>query len=181
MDESGVLMAPLVRRSWALRGHPSTLLEARGKREKISLAGALWWQSGHPELHWFSQTLLNTYYDSECIAAFVEGLLAEVAGKLVLVWDGGPIHRGGPIRKLLAGQAPGLSLEPLPPYAPHLNPVEFAWSWIKFGRLCNFVPRNIHLLHRALLGELRHLSGHPTLLRGFLQASGLPAPRVLLT
>lgn len=138
-------MVPWVRRSWALHGHPSTLLEARGKREKIFLAGALWWQSGHPELHWLSQTLLNTYYDSECMATFVEGLLTEVAGKWVLVWDDGPIHRGGPIRKLLAGQAPGLSLEP--PYAPHLNPVAFAWSWIKLGRLCNFVPRNIHQVY----------------------------------
>jgi transposase len=28
-----------------------------------------------------------------------------------------------------------LRLERLPAYAPDLNPVEFVWSWLKWGRL----------------------------------------------
>src|SRR5436305_2820723 len=42
MDESGLLMAPLLRRSWAPRGHPSQSKYKSGHREKVSVAAALW-------------------------------------------------------------------------------------------------------------------------------------------
>jgi transposase len=73
----------------------------------------------------------------------VQALLEEVGGRLFLVWDGGPIHGGSVIDNLVASQEGRLTLEPLPPYAPELNPVEPAWSWLKYGRLCNFVPPNM--------------------------------------
>src|SRR5258706_3974180 len=135
-------MTPLVRRSWALRGHPQPLHQQMGKREKVSVAAALWLPPRRERLEWFSQTLVNAYYDNECIAAFVQSFLTEVGQPLVLVWDGGPMHRGGPIPDLLAREAGRLTLERLPPYAPELNPVEPAWSWLKYGRLCNFAPKD---------------------------------------
>src|SRR2546430_1105874 len=42
MDESGLLMAPLLRRSWALRGHPPKSKFKAGPREKVSVAAAFW-------------------------------------------------------------------------------------------------------------------------------------------
>ena len=44
IDESGVLMAPLVRRTWALRGRTPDFVQGggRGPREKVSVAAALW-------------------------------------------------------------------------------------------------------------------------------------------
>jgi len=41
MDESGLLMAPLVRRSWALCGHPPQQEQKAGHREKVSVAAGL--------------------------------------------------------------------------------------------------------------------------------------------
>jgi hypothetical protein len=38
LDESGLLMAPLLRRSWALRGHPPESPYKKGRREKVSVA-----------------------------------------------------------------------------------------------------------------------------------------------
>jgi transposase len=181
MDESGVLMTPLVRRTWAPRGQTPVLVQKMGKREKVSIAGALWLPPNRDRLEWFSQTLVNAYYDNQCVTVFLELLLAEVGGRLVLIWDGGPMHRGEPIQELLAAQAHRLSLEPLPPYAPELNPVEPAWSWLKYGRLCNFSPKNVQQLHSHVLKELRHLGTNQTLLRGFFKASQLEIPRALIT
>jgi hypothetical protein len=51
-------------------------------------------------------------------------------------------HKGPLIRELLA-RYPRLQLEPMPAYAPQLNPVEFIWSYLKYGRLANFVPKHL--------------------------------------
>src|SRR5262249_39298868 len=42
MDESGLLMAPLLRRSWAPKGRPAESRHKAGHREKVSVAAALW-------------------------------------------------------------------------------------------------------------------------------------------
>lgn len=39
----------------------------------------------------------------------------------------------------------------LPPYAPELNPVEFAWNHTKYTDLANFIPDDVHHLHDAVL------------------------------
>jgi transposase len=182
MDESGVLMAPVVRRTWALRGQtPASKHPLSKKREKVSVAGALWLTPSRDRLVWSSQTLVNAYYDSQSVAVFVQALLQEVGGRLVLVWDGGQIHRGHPIHELVVSEKGRLSLEPLPPYAPELNPVESAWSWLKYGRLCNFEPRNIEHLHEEVLKELLYLRRHPLLLQSFFEHAKLPFLRTLLT
>lgn len=132
-------------------------------------------------LEWSFQTLVNDYFAKEQVARFVEGLLKEVGGRLVLVWDGGPIHRGESLRGLLAKEAGRLSLETLPPYAPELNPVEPVWGWLKYSRLCNFAPHDAQELHGAVLREMNRLSQDQSLLHGFCKASKLPFWRALLT
>lgn len=174
-------MTPLVRRTWGLRGHTPDQPQQLGKREKVSVAGMVWLPPRRERLHWFSQTLVNAYFDNECVAAFVRSFLAEVGQRVVLVWDGGPMHQGDPIRELLATQTDRLTLELFPPYAPELNPVEPAWSWLKYGRLCNFAPRSVEQLHEAVLRELRYLLYHEALVRSCFEASELPIPRALLT
>jgi hypothetical protein len=52
-------------------------------------------------------------------------LLRKVSGKLLLIWDGSPIHRGQAVKDFLKrGAAKRLHLEQLPGYAPDLNPDE---------------------------------------------------------
>ena len=70
--------------------------------------------------------------DSGDMVAFLEHLLREVPGRLVLIWDGSPIHRRQVIRAFLAnGAAQRLHLERLPAYAPELNPDEGVWQQLK--------------------------------------------------
>lgn len=45
--------------------------------------------------------------------------------KLLIIWDGSPIHCGQPIKAFLRkGAAKRIHLEQLPSYAPDLNPDE---------------------------------------------------------
>jgi len=74
-----------------------------------------------------------------------------------------------------------LSLEKFPPYAPILNPVEPAWSWLKYWRLCNFAPHDAHHLNEAIVAELTSIQNDQGMLQSFFHASELPLPRALLS
>jgi transposase len=70
------------------------------------------------------------------------GALAELRGflggqKATLVWDGLPAHRSQAMRRWLASQRSWLVVEPLPGYAPELNPVEGLWANLKGTELAN--------------------------------------------
>ncbi|WP_417339059.1 transposase [Halomonas kashgarensis] len=70
------------------------------------------------------------------IVTFLKTLLRYWRGKLRIIWDNAPVHRCREVREWLRQpdvQA-RLSLEPLPPYVPVLNPTESLWSWIKRKR-----------------------------------------------
>lgn len=180
IDESGLLMTPLLRRSWAPRGQPPTLLVRASHREKVSVAAALFVTPRRDRLGLFFQTLVNGYFNSPQVADFMEALLHSLDGPVVALWDGGTMHKGDPIRALLQRFGPRLTLELLPPYAPELSPVEPLWRWLKYDRLCNFAPVDARQLNEMVLTELRAILHSQALLRSFFAASDLPIPRALL-
>ena len=60
---------------------------------------------------------------------FLKHLMRQIPGKLLVIWDGSPIHRGRAVKDFLAsGAASRLKLEQLPGYAPDLNPDEGSGS-----------------------------------------------------
>ena len=181
IDESGLLMAPLVRRTWAPRGQ-RPILNQRGKhREKVSIAGALWWAPGRrPQLGLLFQTLVNAYYNNQRSAAFLEVLMREIANRMIVVWDGGGMHKGDPIREAVQRFQPRLTLERLPPYAPMLNPLEPVWSWLKYSRLCNAAPVDAASLNRTVRKELAGIRTDQEFLTMMWHRSQLPVPRTLL-
>jgi transposase len=87
--------------------------------------------------------------NSDDVVAFLEPLLREVSGRLVVIWDGAPMHRRQVIREFLAhGAAPRLHLERLPAYAPELHPGEGLWQQLKGVELRQVCCVNIpHLRH----------------------------------
>jgi hypothetical protein len=57
------------------------------------------------------------------VVEFLKALLEQFEGKLLVIWDGAPIHRSKNVKEFLAeGGARRLQLERLPGYAPELNP-----------------------------------------------------------
>jgi transposase len=181
IDESGLLLGPLLRRSWAPRGRAPALLQRGRRRDKVSVAAAMWLTPSRDRLGLSFQTLVKGYYNNERVAAFLEGLLAELAAPVVAVWDGGNMHKGDPVRDLVRRSAGGLVLERLPPYGAELMPLEWLWAWLKHSRMCNFAPRDAEELNARAVTELTALKGNEGLLRGFFRASSLPLPRTLLS
>jgi transposase len=57
--------------------------------------------------------------------------------KATLLWDGLPAHRSHLMRTWLGRQRSWLVVEPLPAYAPELNPVEALWATLKGLELAN--------------------------------------------
>ena len=181
MDESGLLMAPLLRRSWALRGQRPQQEQKVGHREKVSVAAALWLPPLRDRLHLAYQTLVNGYFTNVEVAEFIGCAVEGLPGPVIALWDGGTMHKGGPIRALREASHGRLDIEPLPPNAPELMPVEPLWDWLKYGRLCNFAPRDANHLNRVVVRELEAIREDQELLESFFHLSDLPLPRTLLT
>ena len=174
IDESGLMMAPLVRRTWSLRGQTPKLIQDGGRRQKVSVAAALGWTPRRDRLGLFSRTRVNDSFDPWSSAASLEALLRELGGRVVVVWDGGCMHKGDPIAQVQDVLSDRLSLERFPPYSPELCPVEPVWSWLKYSRLCNYAPRDASELDGRVVAELSAIQDDQELLRGFFHASELP-------
>jgi transposase len=54
-------------------------------------------------------------FNGEDVVRFLKHLLRRMEGKLLIIWDGSPIHRGGAVKEFLrSGAASGVHLEQLP-------------------------------------------------------------------
>ena len=180
IDEAGVMLAPLVRRTLAPQGK-TPILKHRGRhREKVSLIAALTLKqtSCEPQMHF--RTYPKDYVNSEKAAAFVRTLLSEIPGEVVVVWDGGNMHKGDPIRALQSEQ-PRVRFFRLPPYCPTFNPVEYLWSWIKWGQMPNFAPTDATSLDEVVRVKLADAQNKPSLLRSFWRHCELEVSQLLAT
>lgn len=112
--------------------------------------------------------------DSADVAAFLEHLLHEVPGRMVIIWDGAPIHRSQVIKTFLAnGAAQRMHLERLPAYAPELNPAEGLWEQLKGVELRHVCCFNLPHLRHELRDAVKRVRRKPHVLHGFFQGAGL--------
>jgi transposase len=99
-------------------------------------------------------------FKSQDVVRFLRHLLGQIPGKLLIIWDGSPIHRGRAVKDFLAsGAASRLQLEQLPGYAPDLNPDEGVWKHLKCVELKNLCCRSLSELKvelRKAKERLRH-------------------------
>jgi hypothetical protein len=126
-DESGASLLPVIRRTWAPRGQ-TPVIRHRFKWKRCSMAAALCYGSrgGGASLAFHHQV---GAYDTDALIGALDQLRRALGGqKATLVWDGLPAHRSHAMRAWLRRQRHWLVVEPLPGYAPDLNPVEGLWS-----------------------------------------------------
>jgi transposase len=94
------------------------------------------------------------------VVRFLKHALSQIPGKLLVIWDGSPIHRSKAVKEFLAeGAASRVRLEQLPAYAPELNPDEGIWKHLKCVELKNLCCQNIAELRtelRKAKERLRH-------------------------
>jgi len=83
-------------------------------------------------------------YKGQHAVAFLRHLLRHIAGKLLIIWDGSPIHRSTAVKDFLSdGGAERIWLERLPAYAPDLNPDEGIWRYLKYVELRNVTSHDL--------------------------------------
>ena len=138
MDESGFYLLAGAVRTYAPRG-ATPLLRVPLTRDHLSVIGGLT-HTGRVLLQMRTQP-----FRGPAVVAFLKHLLRQIPGQLLVLWDGAPIHRAQPVRDFLAqGAAARLHLEPLPAYAPELNPTEGLWHYLKHvelrNRCCDDLP-----------------------------------------
>ncbi len=140
---------------------------------KLSIAVALGFRWDGQQTRFYFQTQPGSYTDVALIA-FVRTLKRHFRGRpVLLVWDGLGAHRSGRMKRYLARQRPWLTVEPLPAYAPELNPVECVWGSVKQGELANLCPPDVLSLRRPLHAGFARIRGHPALAFAFLRHAGL--------
>ncbi len=99
------------------------------------------------------------------IVAFLRQLLRQIRGKLLVIWDGAPIHHCQPVKDFLAaGAATRLQLERLPGYAPELNADEGVWNLLKRVELKNRCCQDLDELRWELGLAIRRLRRRTRLL-----------------
>jgi transposase len=176
IDETGLLLNPLVRRTWAPRGETPVIGGDGGRRTKVSVIGAVSVSPAAQHLGLYFATLPDGFFTAAAVVGFLRDLLRHLRGEVVVVWDGGGNHKGPLIRGFLERNK-RLTLERLPAYAPELNPVEAVWSWLKYGRLANYVPGGASELDDEVIDRLIELKCDPNLLRALWDGSDLPFPQ----
>src|SRR5215475_11693729 len=131
IDQSGFYLLPLAVRTYAPRGQ-TPMLWVKLTRDHLAAISAI-----TPDGRLFMQ-VQDHAYRSEDVVRFLRLLLRKIKGKLLVIWDGAPIHRSQVIKTFLArGAAKRLHLEQLPGYAPELNPDEGIWNYLKGRELGN--------------------------------------------
>jgi transposase len=167
IDESGLYPLPSVVRTYAPVGR-TPIVREWCTRDHLSMISAI---SPEGKLYFRSQ---DCALNSDDVVRFLEHLLREVAGRMVIIWDGAPIHRSRIIKEFLVkGAAHRLHLERLPAYAPELNPGEGLWERLKGVELRNVCCLNLPHLRHELRDAVKRVRRKPRVLHGFFQGAGL--------
>ena len=171
LDESGFLMAPLVRRSWAPAGQTPVLYQRGAHHRKVSAIAALCVSPNRDELRFYFR-LHAIDISTVQVTSFLGALDRELHAPWLMLWDRLNAHRARRTRDFLLAQGwPPPCF--FPSYAPELNPVEYAWGWLKNNPLANLVRLEVDSLAAAARQSARTLQHRPSLLRSFLRRSPL--------
>ena len=116
-----------LRGKWVLKGEPA-LVDSTSPRwgEKASYYSAVCLETGEVEL-----MELEGNSNAETSTAFLKQLREKHTGRLIVLWDNAPAHRGNAMRAYRATPDLGLRLVNLPGYSPDFNADEAIWDWAR--------------------------------------------------
>ena len=167
VDESGFYLLPAIVRTYAPRAHTPVLRVIQTNDHLSVMSGIT------PQGRLFTMIRNQALNGSDSVH-FLNHLLQQIECKLLVIWDGSPIHRNQYVKEYLAeGAAKQIHLEQLPPYAPDLNPDEGVWDHLKYVELRNVCCSDLNNLHQELLLAIRRLRHKPELILSFFARAGL--------
>jgi transposase len=164
LDESGFMLQPVRRRTWAPSGQ-TPIHRAWDRHDRISAVGFI---GVSPRKHHLSLYfhLAPQNIDSEQLIWAFRLLHRHYRRHVIIVWDRWNVHRT--VTAYFEKHHPDwFTFEPLPSYAPELNPVEQCWNHTKYTDLPNFVPDDIDHLFRAVDASITKLKHEQSLLESF--------------
>ena len=162
-DESGFYLLPASLRTWAPVGRTPVMRRrlSYDHLSAISMAGELY------------LAVQDHSYKSPDVIRFLEQLLAAIPGKLLVIWDGAPIHRSRKVKDWLCqGAAQRIQLERLPGYAPELNPDEGVWRYLKRVELRNVICADLEELAGQFWTAVQRLRDKPQMLQACIREVG---------
>jgi len=167
VDESGFYLLPASVRTYAPCGK-TPILRVFQTHDHLSV------MSGITPHGWlFTMTRFDALNGLDSIH-FLKHLHSQTDRKLLVIWDGSPIHRSKEVRAFLAnGAAKQIHLERLPAYAPDLNPDEGTWQHLKQVELRNVCCFDLNHLHQQLNLAILRLRKKPSLIQSFFDRAGL--------
>ena len=152
-DQSGFYLLPMVVRTYAPVGKTPILREHLTRDHLSAMSGI----TLEGKLYMLEQ---ERAFKGEDVVRFLKHLMRQIPGKLLVIWDGSPIHRGQAVIDFLAGGAASrVRLEQLPGYALDLNPDEGIWKHLKCVELKNLCCQSLKELKielRKAKERLRH-------------------------
>ena len=167
VDESGFYLLPGVVRTYSPEGL-SPILREKQSRDHLSVMGGM-----TPGGKVYTLARRESLNGLHCIE-FLLHLLSLAGDRLLVIWDGSPIHRRVEVEEFVSASRGRIWVEALPGYAPDLNPWdEGGWNHLKHVEMRNLACRDLDQLHEELhlaVGRLRH---KPHLIRAFFAQAGL--------
>src|SRR3954471_9810703 len=141
-DESGFYLLPGVVKTYAPEARTPVLRETQ-TRDHLSVMGGM-----TPEGKVYVLARQRSVNGLDIIDFLLHS--GRVAGdRLLVIWDGSPIHRRAEVREFVSETRGKVRLEALPGYAPDLNPWdEGGWHHLKDVEMRNLVCRDLEELHQ---------------------------------
>jgi transposase len=165
-DESGFYLLPGVVKTYAPMAQPP-IINAWLTHDHLSVMGAV---TRDAKMY---TMVREESFNGLHVEEFLGHLIRHLGPRLLVVWDGSPIHRRVNVREFLSGpQGRRVRIEPLPPYAPDLNPVEGVWQQLKHVELRNVTCLDFEDLHLQLDAAIARLRQKPNLIQSFFQGAG---------
>jgi transposase len=172
IDESGFLLAPHLRRTYAPRGFQPVIKNA-DPHGRISVIGAITISPEDYRFGFYVHLLEdNANFHGHSIVPFIDALRRRISGPFTVLWDGILIHRAKPLVDYFAKHR-RIVIETFPPEASELNPVDNVWGYVKYGRLPNYTPPALGELRSRIKLEFKRLHGRPDLIEALFRRTGL--------
>lgn len=172
VDEAGFYLLPGVVKTYAPCAQ-TPVLRAKLTRDHLSVMGGMTPQGRIYTLT--RQASLNGTHSVE----FLVHLLRVASERLLVIWDGSPIHRRTLVREFTAETDGKIRVETLPGYAPDLNPWdEGGWNHLKNVEMRNVVCKDAEQLHEQLHMAVNRLRNKCWLVHAFFKQAGLNIPKV---
>lgn len=166
MDEAGFYLLAAAVSTWAPKGETPVLKYPFW--EHLSVISAM---TPAGQLY---TTIQDKSFKGPDVVRFLKHLLRHITGKLLVIWDGLPAHRGQPIKDFLSdGATQRIHLERLPGYAPDLNPDEGVWNYLKNVELRNLCCHDLPELRQQLRRAIARLRYKTKIIQSFLQQAQL--------